>query len=77
MDVRSKLKTVSANLSLSERYVIGRMLMLREKLSIQQWHVYDRSAEAICNQILSCLPADNPDSAGWDNRRKGDQGALR
>ena len=32
MDERSKLKTVSANLSLSERYVIGRMLMLREKL---------------------------------------------
>jgi hypothetical protein len=77
MDERSKLKTVSANLSLSERYVIGRMLMLREKLSMQQWHVYDRSAEAICNQILSCLPADNPDSAVWDNRRKGDQGALR
>ena len=70
MDERSKLKTVSANLSLSERYVIGRMLMLREKLSMQQWHVYDRSAEAICNQILSRLPADNPDSAVWDNRRK-------
>jgi hypothetical protein len=77
MDERSKLKTVSANLSLSERYVIGRMLMLREKLSMQQWHVYDRSAEAICNQILNCLPADNPDSAVWDNRRKGDRGALR
>jgi hypothetical protein len=77
MDERSKLKTVSANLSLSERYVIGRMLMLREKLSMQQWHVYDRSAEAICNQILSRLPADNLDSAVWDNRRKGDQGALR
>ena len=58
-------------------YLIGRMLMLREKLSVQQWHVYDRSAEAICNQILSRLPADNPDSAVWDNRRKGSQGTLR
>ena len=71
MDERSKLKLVSAKLSLSENYLVGRMLMLREKLSVQQWHVYDRSAEAICNQILSRLPADNPDSAVWDNRRKG------
>ena len=29
-----------------------------------------RSAEAICNQILSRLPSDDPDSAVWDNRRK-------
>ena len=77
MDERSNLKLVSAKLSLSENYLVGRMLMLREKLSVQQWHVYDRSAEAICNQILNRLPADNPDSAVWDNRRKGDQGAPR
>ena len=77
MDERSKLKTVSAKLSLSENYLVGRMLMLREKLSVQQWQVYDCSAEAICNQILSRLPADNPNSAVWDNRRKGDQGAPR
>ena len=77
MDERSKLKLVSAKLSLSENYLVGRMLMLREKLSVQQWHVYDRSAEAICNQILSRLPADNPNSAVWDNRRKGSQGAPR
>jgi hypothetical protein len=77
MDERPKLKPVSAKLSLSEHYLVGRMLMLREKLSVQQWHVYDRSAEAICNQILSRLPADNPGSAVWDNRRKGNQGAPR
>ena len=77
MDERSKLKPVSAKLCLSENYLVGRMLMLREKLSVQQWQVYDRSAEAICNQILNRLPADNPDSAVWDNRRKGDQGAPR
>jgi len=51
MDERSNLKPVSAKLSLSENYLVGRMLMLREKLSVQQWQVYDRSAEAICNQI--------------------------
>jgi hypothetical protein len=77
MDERSKLKTVSANLSLSEHYLVGRMLMLREKLSVQQWQVYDRSAEAICTQSLSRLPVDNPDSAVWDNRRTGSQGAPR
>ena len=36
MDERSKLKLVSAKLSLSENYLVGRMLMLREKLSVQQ-----------------------------------------
>ena len=77
MDENSKLRTVSVKLGLSEHYLVGRMLMLREKLSVQQWQVYDRSAEAICNQILSRLPVDNPDSAIWDNRRKGDQGAPR
>ena len=77
MDEHSKQTTLSVKLSLSEHYLVGRMLMLREKLSVQQWQVYDRSAEAICNQILSRLPADTPDSAVWDSRRKGRQGALR
>jgi hypothetical protein len=77
MDEHSNLKTASVKLSLSEHYLVGRMLMLREKLSVQQWQVYDRSAEAICNQILSRLPADTSGSAVWDNRRKGSQGALR
>jgi hypothetical protein len=70
MDENSKLRTVSVKLGLSEQYLVGRMLMLREKLSPAQWQVYDRSAEAICNQILGRLPPDDPDSAIWDNRRK-------
>jgi hypothetical protein len=70
MDEHSNLKTVSVKLGLSEHYLVGRMLMLRERLSVQQWQVYDRSAEAICNQILGRLPADDPESAIWDNRRK-------
>ena len=65
-----KLKTVSVKLSLSEHYLVARMLMLREQLSVQQWQVYDRSAEAICNHILSRLQPDYPESAIWDNRRK-------
>ena len=47
MDEHSKLRTVSVKLSLSEHYLVGRMLMLREKLSAAQWQVYDRSAEAV------------------------------
>jgi hypothetical protein len=70
MGEHSKLKTVSVKLGLSEHYLVGRMLMLREKLTLAQWQVYDRSAEAICNQILGRLPADDPESAVWDNRRK-------
>ncbi len=70
MDEHSKLRTVSVKLSLSEHYLVGRMLMLREKLSAAQWQVYDRSAEAICNQILGRLPPDDPASSVWDNRRK-------
>jgi len=70
MGESSKLKTVSVKLGLSEHYLVGRMLMLREKLTVQQWQVYDRSAEAICNQILSRLPAEDSASAIWDNRRK-------
>ena len=70
MDEHPKLKTVSVKLGLSEHYLVGRMLMLRERLSVQQWQVYDRSAEAICNQILSRLTPDEPESAIWDNRRK-------
>ena len=65
-----KLKTVSVKLGLSEHYLVGRMLMLREKLSAAQWQVYDRSAEAICNQLLGRLPPDDPASSVWDNRRK-------
>ena len=70
MNDHSRLHTIPVKLGLSEHYLVGRMLMLRERLTPQQWNVYDRSAEAICNQILSRLPADNPDSAKWDNRRK-------
>jgi hypothetical protein len=70
MGEQSKLRTVSVKLGLSEHYLVGRMLMLREKLTLAQWQVYDRSAEAICNQILSRLPADEPASGVWDNRRK-------
>jgi hypothetical protein len=55
---------------LSEHHLVGRMLMLREKLSVAQWQVYDRSSEAICNQILGRLPPDDPASSVWDNRRK-------
>ena len=42
--------------------------MLRERLTREQWRVFERSADAICNSILSQIPTDHPDSAIWDNR---------
>jgi hypothetical protein len=51
--------------------------MLRERLTYEQWNSFDRSADVICNSILERMPVDHPESAIWDNRRKGDQGALR
>jgi hypothetical protein len=51
---------------------VGRMLMLRERLTYEQWSCFDRTADLICNGILARMPVDHPESAIWDNRRKGD-----
>ena len=59
------------------QYFIGHQLMLRERLTYEQWSSFDRTAELICTSILERMPVDQPASAVWDNRRKGDQGALR
>ena len=57
------------------QYFIGRLLMLRERLSYEQWGSFERSADVICDSALKRMPVDHPESAIWDNRRKGDQGA--
>jgi hypothetical protein len=69
------LKGVPVGMSSLGQYFVGRQLMLRERLTYEQWSSFDRSADVICNSILKRLPADHPESAVWDNRRKGDQGA--
>jgi hypothetical protein len=54
------------------QYFIGHQLMLRERLSYDQWNSFDRCADVICNSLLKQMPVDHPASEGWDNRRKGD-----
>jgi hypothetical protein len=72
MDEHSKQTTVSVKLGLSEHYLVGRMLMLREKLSVQQWQVYDRSAEAICTRSsAACRPTTRTRPSGTTVERGG------
>ena len=71
------LKSVPVGMSPLAQYFVGRLLMLRERLTYEQWSSFDRSADVICNSILERMPVNHPESAIWDNRRKGDQSALR
>jgi hypothetical protein len=71
------LKGIPVGIRSVAQYYIGRLLMLRERLTYEQWSSFDRSADIICNSILKRMPADHPESTVWDNRRKGDQGSLR
>ena len=59
------------------QYFVGRQLMLGERLTYERWSIFDRSADVICNGILERMPVDHPESAVWDNRRKGDRSAPR
>jgi len=77
MSEQSGLRSVPVGMRPVTQYFIGRLLMLRERLTYEQWNSFDRSADIICNSILERMPVDHPESAIWDNRRKGDQGALR
>lgn len=52
------------------RYFVGRLLMLRERLSCEQWHGFAASADVICDLILRKMPIDNPESVVWDNRHQ-------
>ena len=71
------LKGVSVGMRPVAQYFIGRLLMLRERLTYEQWSCFDRTADLICTSILERMPVDHPGSTVWDNRRKGDQGALQ
>ena len=71
------LRSVRVALRPIVRYFVGRQLMLGERLTDERWSIFDRSADVMCNSILERMPVDHPESAIWDNRRKGDQGALR
>ena len=69
------LKGVPVGMRPIAQYFIGHQLMLRERLTYQQWSSFDWRADVICNSLLKQMPVDHPESVIWDNRRKGDQGA--
>ena len=71
------LRSVPVAMRPIAQYFIGRQLMLGERLTYEQWNSFDRSADVICTGILKRMPVDHPESAVWDNRRKGGQGAPR
>jgi hypothetical protein len=71
------LKGIPVGIRSVAQYYIGRLLMLRERLTYEQWSSFDRSADVLCNSILKRMPADHPESTVWDNRRKRDQDSLR
>ena len=71
------LRSVPVAMRPIAQYFIGHQLMLGERLTYQQWSSFDWRADVICNSILERMPVDHPGSTVWDNRRKGDQGALR
>ena len=72
MSEEANLKGVPAGMRPVVQYFIGRLLMLRERLTYEQWSSFERSADVICNSILKRMPVDHPESLIWDNRRKGD-----
>jgi hypothetical protein len=65
------LKGVPVGMRPVAQYFIGRLLMLREPLTCEQWGSFERSADVICDSVLKRLPVDHPESAVWDNRRRG------
>ena len=71
------LRSVPVAMRPIAQYFVGRQLMLGERLTYERWSIFDRSADVICNSILKQMPVDHPESTVWDNRRKGNQGALR
>ena len=77
MSEQPGLRSVSVAMRPIAQYFVGRQLMLGERLTYERWSIFDRSADVICNSILERMPVDHPESAIWDNRRKGDQGAPR
>ena len=75
MSEQPGLKSVPVVMSPLGQYFVGRLLMLRERLSYEQWSGFERSADVMCDSVLKRMPVDHLGSAIWDNRRKGDQGA--
>ncbi|MGF7212540.1 hypothetical protein GGE65_007175 [Skermanella aerolata] len=70
MNEEPEIKSVPVGISPLGHYFVGRQLMLRERLTREQWSGYDQHADLICNSVLKRLPVEHPESTVWDNRRK-------
>ena len=74
MSEQVRLQNLSVKLRPNEQYFIEQALMIRERLSPERWRIFERSADAICDNILHQLPVAYPNSTIWDNRRGRVQG---
>lgn len=70
MNEPTEIKSVLIEMNQLEHYLVGRQLMLKERLTREQWSGYDQHADLICNSILKRLPVEHPESTVWDNRCK-------
>ena len=59
-----KLKSVPVVMSPLGQYFVGRLLMLRERLSYEQWSGFERSADVMCDSVLERMPVDHPGVGG-------------
>jgi hypothetical protein len=70
MSDEPEIKSIPVGISPLGHCFVGRQLMLRERLTREQWNGYDQHADLICNSVLKRLPVEHPESTVWDNRRK-------
>jgi hypothetical protein len=70
MSGEPEIKSVPVGISPLGHYFVGRQLMLRERLTREQWSGDDQHADLICNSVLKRLPVEHPESTVWDNRRR-------
>jgi hypothetical protein len=56
MSEQPGLKSVPVGMSPLGQYFVGRLLMLRERLSYEQWSSFERSADVICDSFLKRMP---------------------
>src|SRR3954454_17990902 len=61
MSEEPKLKSVPVVMSPLGQYFVGRLLMLRERLSHERWRGVERRADFMSDGVLKRIPVDHPD----------------
>ncbi|WP_157619706.1 hypothetical protein [Skermanella stibiiresistens] len=69
MDHGSGARRVPVAMRPAGQYLIGRLLMLGERLTRERWNSFAVGADVICACALREMPVDDPASDVWDNRR--------